>query len=89
VQSVAGKLMRKDSTDSLHQNRYPSVQKTNLLSLARVCRNPPFKTIKQGESCCVKYAQGLYRNWLKEVTSTNDDMFSTSLQLHLRQDRLC
>ena len=49
------------------------VQKTDVLSLAWVCRNPSV-IIQEVTSWCVKYAQGLYRNWLKDVTTTKVDV---------------
>ena len=45
------------------------VQEAGLSSLARVFRDPPSKIIEEMTSWCIKNAQGLYRNWLKDVTN--------------------
>jgi len=66
--------MQQDSIEALHQNRYPLVQEAGLSSLARVFSDPPSKIIEAVTSWCVKNAQGLYRNWLKDVTSTEVDV---------------
>jgi len=68
-------VMQKDSIEALHQNRNPLVQEAGLLSLARVFKDPPSKIIEEVTSWCVKNAQGLYRNWLKDVTSTEVYVF--------------
>jgi len=67
--------MQKDSIEAPHQNRNPLVQEAGLSSLASVFRDPPSKVIEKVTSWCVKNTQGLYRNWLKDVTSTEVDIF--------------
>jgi len=42
----------------------------SLSSLARVEWVPPSKIIKEVVGWCVEYAQGLYRDWFKDVTGT-------------------
>jgi len=40
-------VMQKDSIEVLRKSQDPLVQKASLSSLARVCRNPPSKIIKE------------------------------------------
>jgi len=72
-------VMQKDSIEALHQNWDPLVQEAGLSSLARVFRDPPSKVIEV-TSWCVKNAQGLYRNWLKDVRAPRSTYVS-SLQV--------
>ena len=69
VLSAAGKLSCK-RIEALHQYWDPLVQEACLSSLARVQRNTPSKIIKEVANWCVEYAQGLYRNWFKDVAGT-------------------
>jgi len=70
-------VTQKDSIEfeALHQNRNPLVQEAGLSRLARVFQDPPSKIIEEVTSWCVKNSQGLYGNWLKDVTSTEVDIF--------------
>jgi len=49
VCAVCGRqtVVQKDSIEVLHQNRDTLAQKAGLSSLARICRNPPFKIIEK------------------------------------------
>ena len=77
--------MQKDSIEVLHQYRDPLIQEACLSSLAVVQRNPPSKVIEEVASWCVEYAQGLYRNWFKDVAGTEVNVLH-----HLaRSCRLC
>ena len=73
-QSVLSKhrqtVMQQDSIEALHQYWDILVQEACLSSLARVQRNPPSTVINEVASWCVEYAQGLYRNWFKDVAGT-------------------
>ena len=88
--------MQKDSIEALHQNQNPLVQEAGPSSLARVFRNPPSKIIEEVTSRSVKKRPGLYRNWLKDVTSTiiiiiiKCNLYSAlSLQIHNALHALC
>jgi len=67
-------VMQKDSIEALPQIEILWYRKL-VSSLARVFRDLPSKIIEELTSWSVKNAQGLYRNWLKDVTSTEVDVF--------------
>ena len=89
IRAVNGRqtVMWKDSIEALHQYRDSLVvQEACAYSLIRVQRNPPSKVIKEVESWCVEYAQGLCRNWLNDVAGTC--LTSGSINIRLGQ-RAC
>ena len=67
--------MQQDSIEALHQNRNHLVQEAGLSSLAVFSEILLARSSRRWRAdACVKNAQGLYRNWLKDVTSNEVDV---------------